>query len=438
MTVNFMKPIFRLRYPVLRWWLELKSKLRTPLARLWRPLMFRTKFIAVCGSAGKTTTKEILGSILAQNYTVAKTNGTWGGFRFGGVAGTILSVRPWHKFAVVEAAIETQGEMAKMAQLIKPDIVIMLAVKECHLMMFKSLDAIAAEKSEMVKALTANGTAILNEDDARVIAMSEIGSFETIKFGQNCRQISVEQADSSWPNRLELTLNEGGEEFPVKTRLVGKHWINAILAAVTAARHCGMPMEEIVPTVEKYKPFWARMQPITLDNGVTFLRDEFNGSYDTFVEAIQVMSDATAARKVAIVSDFSDSHLKNEKRRKRLNRLAREMVPHIDVMIFVGEDVEYGRQAAINAGLAEESAFYAYDVIDASDILKKVQQPGDLVLLKGRTNHHLSRVYLGQLGTVTCSLQPCSRQYLCDRCANLGFPWEEKYKDIMAPAEIIV
>lgn len=437
LMLDFFKAVFRWRYLVIRWWQRVKARLRTPLAGLWRPLLFRTTFIAVCGSVGKTTTKEILAAVLGHDYPVAKTSGTWGGFKLGGVAGTILSVRPWHRFAIVEAAIESKGQMSKMAQLIKPDMVIVLAVKECHMMEFKTLENVAAEKSEMLKALSPSGIAVLNGDDAMVAEMSGVGNFRVVRFGFAGCEVSAEDVSSKWPDRLRLTLQEAGGKYSVKSRLVGTHWVNSILAAVAAARHCGVTLERAIPIIEAFEPFWARMQPVTLDNGVTFLRDEFNGSYDTFQEAFKVLEDATASRKIAVVSEYSDSH-KSLKSRVRVKRLARELAAHVDIVIFVGERADYGRDAAVAAAIDSESVFSAFDTKEAAGVLKDILQSGDLVLIKGKASHHLSRVYLDFFDTVTCKLATCPRQHLCDRCGQLGFSWNKKYANLMAPPDVFV
>lgn len=434
-----LKSLASYRWRLIARWEKIWAKhLRIPAARIWRHLMFRTKFIAVCGSAGKTTTKELLGAILEQKYSVIRTSGTWGGLKFGGVPGTILKVRPWHKYAIVEAGIESKGQMATMAKLIKPDIVVMLSVKECHIMEFKTLDNVAHEKSQMVKSLSKDGVAVLNGDDSRVSAMADIGAaFRVERFGWDGQSISVQDTHSNWPGRLELNLAEGSEMHAIKSQLVGTHWVNAILAAVTAARQCEMTVSEMVPAIEAFAPFWARMQPITLGNGITFLRDDWNGSYDTFVEALKVLQDASHNRKIAVISDYSDSHSSNKPRQK-FRRIATQAAACVDLMICVGERGHYGRQAAIDAGLPEDMVFEAYDTCEASEILKGVQLPGDLVLLKGRTSDHLTRVYLDQLGEVACTRQTCPRQILCDRCGSLGFEWKQEYEGLMAPPGVIV
>jgi len=418
-----------------------------PLAHVWRLLLFRTTIIAVCGSVGKTTTKELLAAILSEKFLLEKTNGTWGGFKFGGVAGTILSVRPWHQFAIVEVGIESKGEMEKMAKLLRPHMVVMLSVKECHLMEFNNLENIAAEKQGMLKVLRENDIAVLNSDDPLVSAMADTGPFRTVTFGQSSKHLSVVESTSKWPQCLTIKVEENepcdsgrspsSKIHTIQSQLLGTHWVTSILAALTASVEYGISIEQATRTIEKFEPFWARMQPITLDNGVTYLRDEWNGSYDTFIEAFNTLKDADAARKIVVISEYSDSH-NSSKPRQKIKRLAQEIAPFVNIAIFVGDRAEYGMQAAIAAGLESEHSFAAKTTHDAAALLKAIQLKGDLVLIKGRSSHHLSRIYLAQLNNVTCNVNLCSRQYLCDRCQQLGFEWQPKYKSQMAPKQIIV
>jgi UDP-N-acetylmuramoyl-tripeptide--D-alanyl-D-alanine ligase len=405
------------------------------MAYAWRSLMFRTTFIAVCGSVGKTTAKELLAAVLAQSGPVSKTRGSAGSLRFGGVAKTILAVRPWHRFAIVEAGIESEGQMAKLARLLRPDMVVMLAVKEGHMKEFKTLDNVAAEKAEMVRALGSAGVAVLNRDDPRVAAMAEACDGRVVWFGASGQGISITDASSRWPDRLRLTIREGDRAYPVETRLVGEHWTVAVLAAVTTARQCGLEMQQCLVALEQVEPFWSRLQPITLENGVTYLRDDFNGYYDTFTEALRVMRDAGASRRITVASEYTDSHGK-VRPRQRVQRLAREVAPVTDVAIFVGERADAARRAALSAGMEPDTVHAARNVREASDLLKRLQRPGDLVLIKGRGTHHMSRIYLDQLDTVTCTEDSCPRQHVCDRCELLGFSWEEKYRGLMAPMDM--
>ncbi len=436
MLVDGIKKILRLRYPCIRLWENIVSCLRYPCAYVWRTLLFRTTIIAISGSTGKTTTKELLATILSSKFPTAKTSGTWNAYRFGGVAGTILSVRPWHRFAVIETAVGAPGDMKRLVRLLRPDVVIMLSVKRCHSNTFKTVENIAQEKSEIVRSLKSKNYAVLNGDDPHVLAMRDLGDFGTCLFGSSENaEYRVTACTSQWPGRLELQLFHCGKSYRIQTALLGTHWVDAILAALATGVYCGVSLEESIRAIEAVQPFWARMQPVVLPNGATIIRDEWNGSITTFEVAFSVMEQAMAERKFFVTSDFSDSSLSPRDRGRRLGRKVSSLA---DWAVFVGERSRYASRAAIQEGMSSEQVHSFLTVADAASFLQNELRAGDLVLLKGRTSDHLSRIFLAQLHEVTCNVDTCSRQILCDRCALLGFQWNAKFEGLMAPPHIYV
>lgn len=406
-------------------------------AFVWRRLLLRTKFVVISGSVGKTTTKEILAAILESHYPTARTPGNCNHRKFGGPEATILSVRPWHRFAVIEVGIERPGDMASVARLVKPDIALMLEVKRCHTNVFKTVEAIAEEKGALIEALPAQGIAVLNQDNPHVANMIDRSKARAVGFGRGQQaQLRLLDMQCAWPSRLTLKVEMDGKRYDVNTRLVGKHWSTAIMAALTAATVCGVPLEQAIETVGTIEPFWARMQPMTLPgSNAVLIRDEWNGSIDTFEAAFEFMADARAKRKIVVLSDYSDT---TTKLRVRANRLGRRVTGFSDMAIFVGEYAERSAAAAIEDGFPEDQV-HCFVTMDAtSEFLRAELREGDLVLLKGQANHHLSRIYLGLLGNVTCTTLSCSRQILCDRCDNLGMSWKPELKDLMADAQSFV
>ncbi len=431
-----IKKLFGIRYYFLQLWEKAISRLRYPSAYLWRFFLFRTTIIAISGSTGKTTTKELLATILSSKFPTVKTSGTWNSYKFGGVAGTILSVRPWHRYAVIETAVGAPGDMKHLVKLLRPDIAIMLGVKLCHTNTFKTLENIAREKSELVRSLGTGKLAVLNGDDYNVLAMRSTGTFNSCIFGTlGEAEFRASDWTSQWPGRLEFQLHYGGKCHKIKTNLVGIHWVDSILAALATGVYCGVPIEEGIRAIESVKPFWARMQPVTLPNGATVIRDEWNGSKTTFEVAYSVMEQASSARKFVVVSDFSDSSLSSRDRGKRLGREAARVA---DWAVFVGGRSQYSKRAAIQAGMCSDQVRAFYTIAEASSFLRDELRSGDLVMLKGRTSDHLSRIFLAQLDHVTCTLDTCRRQILCDRCKQLGFQWESKFEGLMAPPDIFV
>ena len=144
--------------------------IRLTLSYLWRRMMLRTTVIAITGSTGKTTAKECLAAVLQRHGRTLKT------FRNQndqlGVPRTILAMRPWHRFAVVEVATGKPGDIRRSARVLKPDIAIILGVGRTHTDKFRTLDDTAAEKSALLDYLPRRGAVILNGDDQRVSAMA--------------------------------------------------------------------------------------------------------------------------------------------------------------------------------------------------------------------------------------------------------------------------
>jgi UDP-N-acetylmuramoyl-tripeptide--D-alanyl-D-alanine ligase len=199
--------------------------------------------------------------------------------------------------------------------------------------------------------------------------------------------------------------------------MVGTHWTPTLLAGILAAQECGIPLGEAAAAASSFQAFPARMQPVELPSGAIVIRDEYNGSPDSFETALRAFKSARAKRKILIAGDYSDS---STKRRRRLTRLGRTAADLSDFAIFIGEHSHYSRDGAIQAGLAPERTHSFPHLRNAVPVLKKELRRGDLVLLKSRSNDHFSRLLFAQVGEVSCWLPSCPKRFLCDICWQLG------------------
>jgi UDP-N-acetylmuramoyl-tripeptide--D-alanyl-D-alanine ligase len=180
------------------------------LAFAWRFLLFRTTFIAITGSVGKTTTKECLAAILSAENSCAKTLRNQND-RYG-VPRTLLRVRPWHRYAVIEIGTDRPGVIRKSARLVRPHIAIVLAIARTHTNVFQTLEDTAVEKACLIEALPADGLAILNGDDPRVRQMVEIGKGNVKMFGRSKDlDLWADEVSSAWPARLSLRVHTGSD-----------------------------------------------------------------------------------------------------------------------------------------------------------------------------------------------------------------------------------
>ena len=408
------------RQEVLRSPFEHSQPLLYLLAYVWRRLLFRTTFIAITGSLGKTTAKECLGTVLAGVAPTHRTYRNQNSARM--VALNVLRVRPWHRFAVIETAA-SPNKFHRPARLLRPDVAIILTVKRTHSTEFRDLEQHAAEKAVLLRYLNRGGLALLNGDDPLVAPMASLVDGEVRLFGQGpACQYRASQVQSEWPGRLNFTFDTPSETLPVKTQLVGGHWLPAALATLAAAGSLGIDLRTAAALLAKVPPFPGRLSPYRVPSGAIVLRDDYNASVTGTEASLRVLETAIAKRRILVITDMSDFE---GHRRQRRRYLANRLPNVAEMAVFVGEMSGYGARRAIDAGLKAENAHAFPTLREAAEFLRKELREGDLMLIKGRTTDHAARLFLAQLGNVGCWKEYCPKRMLCDICWELDITEEQ-------------
>ncbi|MCW9059969.1 MAG: Mur ligase family protein [Gammaproteobacteria bacterium] len=410
----------------------LRNQLIISAAYLWRRLLFNTTFITITGSFGKTTTKEFIADILARKYAVSKTIGNWNHRKFKGPEMAILRTRPWHRFAVLEVGAEKPGNMESAAKFIKPDIVVITNVKRSHTLSFPTPEAVAQEKSQLLRHMRPGGCAIINQDNAQLTIAAVPAKTRIIRFGETEPvDYHLLKAESRWPERLKLTITAQGETHEVQTRLLGTHWTPTVLAALATTSQCGVELHDAIDTIRSIEPFWSRMQPVYLPAyGATIIREDSHGQLDSFEVSLKFMEEAHAKRKILVISDFSDSNLRTPARAKAMGQMVMRCA---DVAVFVGPVAQRAHKAALAAGFDAAHSHAFATTAETTAFLKTHLHDGDLMMIKGIMSHHLPRIYLGLIGDVKCTLDICQKQTGCDNCPELGFSWNPSLEGLMSP-----
>ncbi len=403
------------------------------IAYLWRRVLVRTTFVAVTGTHGKTTIKELLATVLGASRPTFRSRAN----ENSGLALTLnmLRVRPWHRFAVIELGVGAPGEMRRLARLVSPDAALVLSLLRTHIKAFGDRTRHSAEKAILLEELRPAGVAILNGDDPLVAGMAAMAHCTVVMAGTSPGfDVWADGISSCWPGRLELDVHiHGGESYHLRTRLVGAHWASAVAVAVAAARALGVPLRETAVAVAATEPVLSRMQPMLLPSGAVLLRDDYDGSIDTFEAGLRVLADARAERRVVVISDASDYG--NTMRRKRLAHLGREVARVAEVAVFVGEAAEHGGRGALAAGMAAENVHVIADLREAAGLLQGMLRRGDLVLLKGRISDHISRLHFAQLGPIGCWKARCEKVIACDVCPELRIAASDAARAAVVPPE---
>jgi UDP-N-acetylmuramoyl-tripeptide--D-alanyl-D-alanine ligase len=386
-------------------------------ASLWRKLLFRTTFIAVTGSIGKTTTKELLARMLSSRGRTFRTLGNQNGGRL--VLLNILRVRPWHRFAVLEIGIAEPGSMRRIACVVRPDVAVILAVARTHSQAFYDLDQYAGEKAILLKFLRPGGLAVLNHDDPRVANMASGVRDRVCLTGSSpgCG-LWVDEVSSRWPDRLSFRAHAGEETCLIRTQHLGSHWVTAYAASLAVAMHLGVPLQRAAQAACTVPPYTARLEPVTLPGGAVLVRDDYSASIDTFEASLRFMREARADRRILVLSDYSDS---GEHQRLRLKSLLTGVSGWLDLLVLAGVSHSRAEKKLIDRLAAPGSIRTFLDFDDATRFLKTELRQGDLVLLKGRSTDHVSRLFFALMGTVQCRQSHCHKTMLCDGCWELGF-----------------
>jgi aminoacyl-tRNA hydrolase len=356
----------------------IKQLIFNETCRTYRSVFLRRPvFIGVTGSCGKTTTKELIFAILSTRFrgqvTPGNCNELWH------IARIILRTSPRNDFCILEVGAPSPGAMDLPLSLIRPRIGVVTNVGMDHISQYGSIDNIAIEKSKLVKALSFDGTAVLNEDDARVLEMRNQCAGQVVTFGLS-PAASLQAADiqGDWPNRLSFSALCNGQTLHVKTQLCGTHWVPNVLAAMAVGQAMGISLSDAAEAIRSTPPFPGRMSPVTTRDGITFICDETKAPLWTIPAALDFLRRASAKRKILIVGTLSDYRGNSSAKYVDVARRA------LDVADFVFFASPWASRCLRARRHADDQALRAYaNVGELMEFLYGFLRPGDLVYLKG-------------------------------------------------------
>jgi len=393
--------------------------LTSRLAQLYRRTAVRsTRVIAIVGSFGKSTTLRAVSVIVGMPPRRRMLDNAWSG-----VAHAILQIRPLQRHAVLEVGIADRGQMKAYARTIRPSVTVVTSVGSEHHRSLGSLEVTRAEKAWMVRALSPAGTAVLNGDDPNVMWMQgqTPARIVTFGFGETC-DVSAREVRVDWPHGTRFRLRAFGQERDVAIRLLGRHMVYPALAAIAVSGVEGFPLDEALSRLEALAPTRGRMEVVELPNGVLLLRDDFKSTLETMHAALDVFAEIPG-RRIVLLGDVSEPP---PPQRAIYQALGERVARIASFFIVVGQSFEPYRSGARRGGMPNSC------IIDggrsprqAADALKKILQPGDVVLLKGRDTQKLDRARLILEGCrVSCDIRFCNvRTVACEDCPMLERGW---------------
>lgn len=381
-----------------------------------RPRLDGVTFVGITGSCGKTTTKELVAAVLARRGRVLRSPGNHNSEQW--VSRTVLAARPDHDSCVLELGAAGPGSLDEPIALVRPRVAIVTNIGDDHRSAFRTIEATTAEKRKLVEAVPADGVAVLNADDPRVLGMAGACRGRVLTYGLGPdATVRGECVVAEWPGRLSFVVRDGDDSAVVATRFNGAHWVHVFLAAIAAGLALGVSLADAVAAVATVDPWEGRMSEEAVD-GVVFMRDECKAPLWTVGPALDFLRTARAERRVAVVGTLSDY-------RGRASQVyaavARQALDVADEVVFVGPQA--GRCEGARSHPRGSALHVFATAREASEHLACSLRSGDLVLLKGSNRaDHLLRLVLARRTRVGCWRTSCRRLTFCDGCLLLRVP----------------
>ena len=356
------------------------------IAGAWRN-RFDIPVIAVTGSNGKTTTKDLTAAALNGLGHVQKTSGNFNNEV--GVPMTLLELDEKHTAAVVEIGMRGLGQIEILAQVVKPTIGIVTNVSETHIELLGSIENIARAKGELVEAIQSGGTIILNADNHHTAEMKNLAGagVKVVTYGLENNADLMARDILIGSVSTEFILSYGDKEYDFEIPMLGRHNVSNALAAIAAGLEVGLSVDEIQQGISTLTTTKMRFEVIRRD-GLTIINDAYNASPASMRVAIKTASEVYDGRLIAVLGDMLELGDISE----RIHReIGAELVENkFDTLITLGDLGEFIAEGARAAGLKNVYTFNTHE--DAAKKILELVHEGDTILFKASHVMHMEKI----------------------------------------------
>jgi UDP-N-acetylmuramoyl-tripeptide--D-alanyl-D-alanine ligase len=358
------------------------------LGRNWR-LRFAPAMIAITGSNGKTTTKEMLASILRRHAGEDGALATRGNLNTDiGVPMTLLDLRASHRYCAVELGMNHPGEIALLAEIARPNVALVNNAQREHLEFMQSVEAVAAENASVFDALPADGVAVLNAEDAMAgIFRKKAGKRRRIEFGIAAGDVTGRYALK--PLESEIVLRTPAGEARTTLAIPGLHNVRNALAAAACAHAAGIPAESIGAGLAAFRPYAGRLQVKKTVAGATLIDDSYNANPDSVRAAIDVLA-TQPAPTILVLGDMGEVGEQGPEFHKEIGAYARAQ--NISSLFALGDAAQHAVDAFGTAGR------HAKSLEDLLHAVRESASPKATILVKGSRFMKMERVVMALTG----------------------------------------
>ena len=331
--------------------------------------------VGIVGSVGKTSTKEMVASVLEEKYQVLKTEGNLNNEI--GLPLTLCKIREEHQVAVVEMGISDFGEMHRLGAIAQPDMVVMTNIGQCHLENLKTRDGILKAKTEVFEHISPNGCVILNGDDDKLNTVAEAHGAEIIFYGCNEQEVSADHIENLGLDGMRAQFHTSLGQLTARIFIPGSHNVYNALAATAVGIRLGLSVDEIAKGIEGASTIRGRSNFIKV-GGATIIDDCYNANPVSMKASLEVLSKAQG-RTVAVLGDMGELGEEEQQLHYQVGEAVADN--HIDVLYTAGTLTAQLCQAVREQ--SEQCEVHEYrEVSEMIEGVLKDVQAGDTILVK--------------------------------------------------------
>lgn len=384
--------------PLQRFIIEVEDTLTAlgDIAKLWRE-KHPIPVVAITGSNGKTTTKEMVASILSQRYKVLKTEGNLNNLI--GLPQMVLKINDSHEVAVLELGMNLFGEVKRLSEICNPDIALITNIGSGHLEGVGSIEGVARAKSEILEGMKADGTFVVNTDDLYIRDMAKGWNGSVLTFGINSPDADIKTPivdyHCCYGSGERLSMSIKGKPLTIDLQGLGLHNVYNATAAAAVALAMGIGAEDIKKGLEEWRPFKGRFELLRLACGVNLIDDTYNANPNSVSMALKTLADVKGAgRGVAVLGDMLELGAHAEDAHYEIGKKAAAM--GIDYLFLLGSlSSSHTFRGAKDGGMSDERVMVVSDHGEAVSRINPMLRGGDWVLVKGSRGMAMEKVVEG-------------------------------------------
>ena len=359
---------------------------------VWYKAQFSIPFVAVTGSVGKTTAKDMIAAVLGTRFKVLKTEGNFNNNV--GLPLTVLRLNHEHEICVLEMGMDRSGEIDYLAGAVKPDVGVITNIGDAHIERLGSRENIFKAKCEMLPHIQKDGLLILNGDDEWLSTLEGKAPVKTVFCGKDdALEYHAHLTGGDGVSHIHCQLTTPKMDRDVRIPALGEHMIYPALLAVAVAERFGLTAEEIEQGLTQFVPTRMRMNILKRADDITILDDTYNANPQSMRAAISVLADSRSRWKAAVLGDM----LELGPFAPALHASVGEYLGKtgIDCVIAVGEMAEHIAEGARNSGVP--AVYHCADRAHAMDLLPMAVKPDSTILVKASRGMRLEELTAGLL-----------------------------------------